>query len=119
MNFIEKTGITFASGQPLTAAKLNILNDRINLLVDAANNFMKGVYDVNLEQNAPDARYTLSEAIHIVSGSRRWRGLKIRFQSNSYRYLEYSFNGPTVNDEDWNNTGNWVNTTETVDGGEW
>ena len=119
MNFIKKTGLDFSVGQKLTASDLKILNNTINNLVDAVNNLLQGLYDLNVELKNFDITFTLDEAIAAVSNERRIKGMKLRFRNKSGKYVEYSYVGNTLDSIDWNNQNNWLTTLEIVDGGTW
>jgi len=118
MNTIKKTGLSFASGSKLTANDLIVMNNTINALVDAVNAMIMATYDVNQESGNYSATYGLSQAIQIVSGSRRQLGMKIRFLTEGGLYAEYSYVGSDLNDVNFLNTDNWVCGVDVVDGGE-
>ena len=119
MNFINKTGLEFTVAQKLTASDLKILNNTINTLVDAVNNLLQGLYDLNIELKNFDRTFSLEEAISIVSNERRIRGMKLRFRNKSGKFVEYSYVGNTLDSIDWNNQNNWLTTLEVIDGGTW
>ena len=111
MNYINETGISFNSGEQLTAFKLQTLNNRINELIKAVNNILKGSYDINLEINDFSRKLSLSEAINLVSKNRRSLGMKIRYLA--------SYIGTTLEDSDWMDENNWSYRQDNiVDGGE-
>ena len=119
MDYIGETGISFSKGEQLTARKLQILNDKINELVRNVNNILKGCCDINVELNDFSRAFELSEAIQVVSKSRRMNGMKIRFLGLNNTYLEYSYVGETLNDADWKNTDIWTMLKDLIiDGGE-
>lgn len=119
MEYITKTGISFNKGEQLTARKLQIMNDKINELVNNVNNMLMGLCNINIELNDFTRIFDLSEAINIVSQTRRMKGMKIRFLGENEIYLEYSYIGPTLNDVDWENIDNWTMIEDlVVDGGE-
>ena len=119
MEYIQETGITFNKGEQLTARKLQILNDKINELVRNVNNMLEGLCDINVELNDFSRIFTLSEALEVVSKTRRMRGMKIRFLGQNETYQEYSYVGETVEDADWNNVDNWsIFEDVVIDGGE-
>lgn len=119
MNYINETGISFNSGEQLTAFKLQTLNNRINELINAVNNILKGSYDVNLEIKDFSRKLSLSEAINLVSKNRRSLGMKIRYLALNDCYAEYSYIGTTLEDSDWMDENNWSYRQDNiVDGGE-
>ena len=119
MEYITETGISFNKGEQLTARKLQTLNDKINELVRVVNNMLMGLCDINVELNDFTRVFELSEAISVVSQTRRVKGMKIRFLGENETYLEYSYTGSTLNDTDWKNIENWTMVEDLlVDGGE-
>lgn len=119
MEYIPETGISFNKGEQLTASKLQTLNDRINELVRNVNNMLKGLCDINVELNDFNRIFSLSEAINVISNTRRVRGMKIRFLAQNNSYSEYSYVGKTLSDIDWKNLDNWTIFEDVVvDGGE-
>lgn len=119
MEYIKETGISFKPGEQLTAAKLEKLNTKINELVVVVNKMLKGLCDINVELNDFSRKFDLSEAITIVSNTRRIKGMKIRFLSKNDKYVEFSYTGETLDTSDWTNTNNWTESLDVVDGGEW
>jgi hypothetical protein len=118
MEYLTETGISFNKGEQLTARKLQILNDKINELVKTVNGMLMGLCDINVEINDFTRVFDLSEAIDIVSQTRRMKGMKVRFLGDNNSYLEYSYVGPTVNDTDWENVDNWTMLEDPlIDGG--
>jgi hypothetical protein len=79
---------------------------------------MLACFDVNQELNDFTRTFTLSQAIKIVSHSRRQRGMKIRFLRESGLFAEYSYRGASLSDSDFQDGENWVSGIEVVDGGE-
>ena len=118
MDIIKKTGLTFESGARLSAADLSKMNNIINALVEAVNNLMLACFDVNQELNDFSRTFTVSQAIGIVSQSRRQKGMKVRFLSESGLFAEYSYRGDSLSDADFLDSENWVSGIEVVDGGE-
>lgn len=119
MEYITETGISFNKGEQLTARKLQTLNDKINELVRNVNHMLMGLCDINIELNDFTRILELPEAISIVSQTRRMKGMKIRFLGENETYLEYSYIGSTLKDEDWENIENWAISEDLlVDGGE-
>lgn len=119
MEYLRETGITFNKGEQLTARKLQIMNEKINELIKNVNNLLKGQCDINVELNDYTRILTLSEAIEIVSQTRRCMGMKIRFLAQNECYVEYSYIGQTLGDLDWNNLENWSMLEDPIiDGGE-
>ena len=121
IEYIEKTGLSFEPGEKLKATDLSKLNNTINSLVDAVNSLLRGEFNVNLEINDFNTKFDLERALDIVSDSRRERGLKIRFLNESGKYVEYSYLGEHLTDDDWFNVENWklINKPDLIDGGEW
>lgn len=119
MEYIGKTGLSFESGQKLSAASLGRMNDTINALVDAVNNMLRGVYDANLEGNDFTRAYTLQEAVAQASNTRRSLGMKVRFLGANGKYQEYSFIGSSLDNTTWLDEGNWKTGPDVIDGGEW
>ena len=119
LNKLNETGIEFRQGEALTANQLNILNDTINNLVKTVNSILS-YCDVNLEKNI-QTKFTLNEAISEISSSRRSKNMRLSFIVDDFGNRdEYFYNGATVNDDDWNDTDNWIlNTPRIIDGGEW
>lgn len=120
MEYLKETGISFNTGDVLTARKLQTLNDTINQLVRVVNDMLEGKCDINVELNNFNRSFTLKNAIGVVSRTRRQLGMKVRyFDKSQKKYLEYSYIGTDIEDDNWMNTKNWVACDETlVDGGE-
>ena len=125
MTILTKTDFEFKPGKGISASQLQEMNQRINLLVDAVNYLLLGVFDVNREFNAPDATYTLEEAIALVSEQRRAQGMKIRFRKNDNDnenlndiFVEYSYVGSSLESTEFNNPDNWTSGIDYIDGGE-
>lgn len=120
MEYLKETGISFNTGDVLTARKLQTLNDTINQLVRVVNDMLEGKCDINVELNNFNRSFTLKNAIGVVSRTRRQLGMKVRyFDKSQEKYLEYSYIGTDIEDDNWMNTKNWVACDETlVDGGE-
>ena len=91
MNLVDKTGISFESGQGISARQLNTMNNAINALVDRVNFLLLGLYDINREIEDYERVFNLGEAIAIVMQNRRALGMKIRFKTESGLYAEYSY----------------------------
>ena len=119
IEYLNKTGLSFESGQKLSAASLAKMNDTINDLVDAVNTLLSGICDINQELRDPVRTFTLGEAIEVVSNNRRARGMKIRFLGDAGKYMEYSFIGTGLDDATWKNEENWESGPDVIDGGEW
>ena len=119
MEYLNKTGLDFSAGQKLKASDLKTMNNAINDIVDAVNNLLRGLYDLNIELDDFDRTFTLGEAIQTVSDLRRARGMKLRFLNKNNKYVEYSYIGRTLDTIDWNNLDNWTTTLEIIDGGTW
>ncbi len=118
MDLIGQTGLIFKSGQRLTSADLSKMNDTINSLVNAVNFLIRGVYNLNQELNDFERSFKLSDAIRLVSMSRRAKGMKIRFLSHIGKYVEFSYIGDSLEYADFTNESNWVDTIGYIDGGE-
>ena len=118
MTAIKKTGLSFASGVKLSASDLTTLNNTVNALVDAVNSLIMATFDVNQESGNYTNTYTLLQAIQFVANNRRQLGMKIRFRSESGMFVEYSYIGYDLNDDNFTNVDNWANGVEVVDGGE-
>ena len=125
MNILTKTSFRFEAGKGISASQLEEMNQRINLLVDAVNYLLFGVFDVNREFNAFDATYTLEEALALVSEQRRALGMKIRFrkQDNDNEnlndlFVEYSYLGSSLETSEFLNPDNWTSGVDYIDGGE-
>ena len=119
MEYLRETVVSFNTGEVLTARKLQTLNDTINQLVRVVNDMLEGKCDLNIELNDFNKEFTLKEAIESVSKTRRHLGMKVRFLSSEQKkYLEYSYLGTDLDNNNWTNTDNWVMCEETlVDGG--
>lgn len=122
MEYLNKTGLDFSAGQTLKASDLKTMNNSINNIIDIINNFLRGLYDLNVELNDFNTTFTLEQAIQRAS--RRSLGMKLRFLStendrNKKKYVEYSYTGTTLDDIDWRNTDNWTTSLDVVDGGIW
>src|SRR5574344_834563 len=114
MDKIEKTGLDlFTKDSKITSETFNILNDRLNSLIDAVNSMLNSEFNVNTEFQ--DIIYTLNSAKALVPYSRRIEGLRVRFKSDS-GWVEYVYLGG-----DWNTDDSWSESKEsnTIDGGEW
>jgi hypothetical protein len=118
MELIGQTGLIFKSGQKLSSSDLSKMNNTINSLVNAVNYLLKGIYNLNQELNDFERCFNLDEAISLVSGTRRAKGMKIRFLSNSGKYVEYSYVGDSLELADFTNENNWVDNIGFIDGGE-
>lgn len=119
MEYLRETGISFNPGEQLTAAKLEKLNTKINELVREVNKMLKGLCNLNIELGNYSRRFSLEEAINIVSNTRRIKGMKIRFLSENGKYVEFSYVGETLDSNEWNNPNNWTESLDVIDGGEW
>jgi len=118
MELIGQTGLIFKSGQKLSSSDLSKMNSTINSLVNAVNYLLKGIYNLNQEINDFERKFNLDEAIKLVSRARRSKGMKIRFLSNSGKYVEYSYIGESLELSDFINESNWVDNIGFIDGGE-
>lgn len=118
MEYINKTGLSFAPGQKLSAEALSKMNDTINLLVGAVNNMLR-VCDVNVEIDDFSRVFELEEAITMMSNTRRALGMKLRFLGTNKKYVEYSFIGDALDNNTWLDPNNWETGPDVIDGGEW
>lgn len=114
--FIKNTGLNFVSGQALKTTDLVTINDTINQLVNAVNNLMKGIYNVNIETNNFEP-LSLQDALRRTL--RRSLGMKVRFLGVEGKYIEYSYIGRDIDDSSWYDTSNWVGGLIEIDGGAW
>lgn len=115
MELLEKTGLSFTTGQKLTSEALNSMNDCINNLVDKVNMIMKGYLNVNNELG--DKTYEIDDFLANVPEDRRVPGMLVVYKNKKNEWTVSLFNGP-----DWFDTENCWNlglTDEIIDGGEW
>lgn len=118
---IKNTGLSFEPGQKLSSASLNILNDRLNDVINSINTILKSEVNINAEENNFNRVYTIREAISLVPSDRRVSGIKLRFKESDEFWGEYVYLGESKNDESWFNLDNWnFNLNDkTINGGEW
>lgn len=118
MKTLKKTGISFESGQKLTASDLQKLNNTVNNIVDAVNLMLKGKVDLNIELGDTEKTYSLKQAIEAAKNIRRELGQKIRFRALSGNFVEYSYIGKDLSDMSWSTEDNWTTSLDLIDGGE-
>lgn len=119
---IEKTGISFSAGEKISAAKLNVLNNKINELVDIVNStILQADFNVNKELGDMTNTYTLAQAIAVVPVERRALGLQIRFledNNGTPGWINYTYIGETL--AEFSSEKNWSTSDfDIIDGGEW
>ena len=102
----------------LTKAQLREIINKVNALVDSVNILLKQEINLNQELNKPTTQYRLSEALNISKGIRKAYGMRLRFLSLTGKYVDYTYIGPTLEDEDWTTTDNWTTGIDVIDGGE-
>lgn len=122
-DLINKTGVgPFTTGGRLSSLDVNAINDTVNSLVEVVNTMLKSSANINLEEGAPTAKYSLIEAAGKIVEERRTLGMRIFFkETEENRWGTWVYNGSTVNDSDWKNPDNWFPSADTglIDGGEW
>lgn len=117
-SIISKTGVTFSSGQALSAGNLNKLATTLDEVIDTLNMMLKGFININQELGETNRELTLNEAIRQVPVERRSSGILVRFFTDN-GWVNYTFVGENVSDENWYTSTNWkMETLECIDGGE-
>lgn len=106
------------TGDTLYAKDVNGLISSIESLTRAVNTLLKRSCDVNLEENDPNGKYTLEEAINYVPESRRVPGLLLRFRMADGKYYQFTYNSDDTDPMSWGNKDNWGNSVTIIDGGE-
>lgn len=120
MNILEQTGVKIKyPGDPLTSADINAINSTTNALVDVGNNYLQGFCNANSELNDMTRKLSLAEAVEAIPVDRRQYGMKVRFLGASGVWLEYIYNGATLDDSSWKSGSNWRSPLNVIDGGEW
>lgn len=121
IDIIKGTGIDgFTGGQTLTSDAMNILNNRINSLVNAVNALLRGTINLNAEEGGSGTIYTLAQAIEAVPENRRTLGIKLIFRDGDESWAEYVYQGTNLKESSWLDIKNWlVIRTDVIDGGVW
>jgi hypothetical protein len=120
---MEGTGIaSFSKESKLTSGQLNLINNKINELVDNMNSdVLEAYFNLNKEAGDPNKTWTLEQAIAAIPTSRRALGIQLRFledNSGSPAWIDYIFIGETL--DNFNNTDFWITGNfDIIDGGEW
>ena len=121
IDIIKGTGIDgFTGGQTLTSDAMNILNNRINSLINAVNALLRGTINLNAEEGGSGTIYTLTQAIEAVPENRRTLGIKLIFRDGDESWAEYVYQGTNLKESSWLDIKNWlVIRTDVIDGGVW
>ena len=95
---------------------LEIFYDGTNYQANSGNGSGDGAYDVSVKNSVsgvPATYANLSLALAAISSLKRKGGMTIRFiNSTTSKYNHYTYNGVSVSDTDFLNTGNWQGVDE-------
>jgi hypothetical protein len=116
MATIQKLSLDFTAG--VTKNQMETIVNKINEVIDGSNKVLIREINLNQEYNDPSKVFTVSEALMASKDIIRAYGLRLRFLSNTGRYVEYSYLGTTLSDEDWLLESNWCTGVDLIDGGE-
>lgn len=120
---MEGTGIgDFSKESRLTSGQLNLINNKINELVDNMNSdVLETFFNLNIEAGDISKTWTLEQAIGAIPTSRRALGIQLRFledNSGSPAWIDYIFIGRSL--DNFNDTSYWMTGNfDIIDGGEW
>lgn len=120
---MEGTGIgEFSKDSKLTSGQLNLINNKINELVDNMNSdVLETLFNLNIEAGDASKTWTLEQAIAAIPTSRKALGIQLRFledNSGSPEWINYIFIGGSL--DNFNDTSYWrTSNFDIIDGGEW
>lgn len=123
-NFLQKPGIEKNQGDRLSYTEINALDNAIDSIIDVINKDLMSVCNINTEftGDIPDMskKFTVSEAIGLVSKQRRSPKMIIKFLDiTTNSWVEYQYGGTNLDDKFWNNTDYWkqLESFQIIDGG--